>query len=492
MNGRRKLILSLLSLLSAFVLFAVAACDGASTENSSATPSEDSLTPSSEDISYPDESEIEDPESLALSSTEETSSEASSETSSAKSSAVKKPYSFAPKYAVVYEPAVDYFHYEKGADKKVKPASTAKLMTAIVALSLLSPEETLTVGDELDLVAKDASRVGLSKGDAMTVRELIYGLMVASGGDAAYTLAAAAGKKLLPGETSPKKLIDAFMKAVNEAADLNELTAVCNFVTPDGNDAENGLVTARAMAIIAAEAIKNEVIKEATSAKSHTFRYTSTGKEKTYYNTNKLLRNTSEYYSSYADGIKTGTTSEAGNCLVAGVRFGERYFIIVDLGAKSDEYRYKDVLELIKMCKTFPEIELPPESSDPEASSDVSDVSDPESSVVSDPEASSDVSDVSEPEISSDVSDVSDPETSSNVSDVSEPEISSDVSDVSEPETPSDVSDPASSESESSEPESSESESSEPEPSSDVSEPETSSDGSNENTTSVPPEYGNE
>lgn len=460
MNGRRKLVLSLLSLLSAFVLFAVAACDGVSTDNSSAAPSEDSLTPSSEDVSYPDESEIEDPESLALSSAEETSSEASSETSSAKSSVVKKPYSFAPKYAVVYEPAVDHFHYEKGADKKVKPASTAKLMTAIVALSLLSPEETLTVGDELDLVAKDASRVGLSKGDAMTVRELVYGLMVASGGDAAYTLAAAAGKKLLPGETSPEKLIDAFMKAVNEAADLNELTAVCNFVTPDGNDAENGLVTARAMAVIAAEAIKNDVIKEATSAKSHTFRYTSTGKEKTYYNTNKLLRNTGEYYSSHADGIKTGTTSEAGNCLVAGVNIGGRYFIIVDLGAKSDEYRYKDVLELIKMCKTFPEIEFPPESSE---------VSEPDSSENSDPETSSDVS---EPETSSDVSDVSDPETSSDASDA---------------ETSSDTSGP-----ESSETESSESESSEPEPSSDASEPETSSDGSNENTTSVPPEDGNE
>ncbi len=469
MNGRRKLFLSLLSLLSAFVLFAVAACDGISTDNSSAAPSEDSLTPSSEDISYPDESEIEDPESLALSSAEETSSEASSEVSSAKSSAVKKPYSFAPKYAVVYEPAVDYFHYEKGADKKVKPASTAKLMTAIVALSLLSPEETLTVGDELDLVAKDASRVGLSKGDVMTVRELIYGLMVASGGDAAYTLAAAAGEKLLPGETSPEKLIDAFMKAVNEAADLNELTAVCNFVTPDGNDAENGLVTARAMAIIAAEAIKNDVVKEATSAKSHTFRYTSTGKEKTYYNTNKLLRNTGEYYSSHADGIKTGTTSEAGNCLVAGVNIGERYFIIVDLGAKSDEYRYKDVLELIKMCKTFPEIELPPESSE---------VSEPDSSENSDPEASSDVSDVSDPEASSDVSD---PETSSDVSDVSEPETSSDVSD---PEASSDVS-------EASDPETS-SDVSDSEASSDVSEPGTSSDGSNENTTSVPPESGNE
>ncbi|MBQ2945042.1 MAG: D-alanyl-D-alanine carboxypeptidase [Clostridia bacterium] len=327
--------------------------NGTSAESSNELPP--SSLPSS-DISYPDESEIEDPEMP------------SSTVVSRPPNLIAKPpapYSFKPRYAIIYEPLTDTVHFEKEIDKQISPASTAKLVTALVALNYLSPETVITVGEERLLVERDASVLGLSVGDTLTVNELIIALMVSSGGDAAYTLAVNVAKAAdTEGTlTDPLMQLEYFMSLVNAYAEENGF-ADCHFVTPDGYDAEGQYVTVASLARIAAKAMENEVLRAAITTRAYTFTFTTTAKTKTAYNTNKLLRETSKYYSPVVTGIKTGTTGDAGNCLVADAYVNGRYFIIITMKQRTDEYRYKDILTMIEMCKELPEVEIPDTPSD--------------------------------------------------------------------------------------------------------------------------------
>ena len=460
-----------------------------SEEQPSSLPSQPILP--SVDVSYPDDSEIEDPENPI---TSESSSEA----------AKPKPvYSFNPRHAIIYEAAKDYIHYEKNIDVQIHPASTTKIITAMVVLKYLDLDAVLEVGIERSLVEKDASVIGLSIGDRMTVKELLTAMLISSGGDAAYTLAVNAAKaaRLLPPEPESSEttssesdsslensseenssedesseqevssdiasneglletlipelteeeeassLILYFEELVNTYAELNGYED-CFFETPDGYDSENQRVTVRSLAKIMADAMKNEEIRKIVATPYYEFTFTSTGKTKLAYNTNKLLRPTSVYFSPYVTGIKTGTTSGAGNCLATEVYINGRYFIVITMNAKNDEFRYKDILNLIEMCKELPEIEtessvVPDDSSDlPESNTSSSDV---DSNVSSDlPENSSDTSLESSQNPDSDVS--SDENTTSDITS-SESENSSDGTSVpdnsseteSEPESSNDV-----------------------------------------------------
>ena len=324
-------------LIVAAVLFSVlSAVSDTGGSVSSEPPLSSDIPPVSSDISYPDESEIEDPE---MGSSDQASIDFGSRIPRP-SIKNPEPYSFKPKYAIIYEPAADYIHFEKDIHKQIAPASTAKLISGLVALEYLSPETVITVGEERKLVEWDASVLGLSIGDTLTVKELITALMVSSGGDAAYTLAVSVAKAAdVDGAiTDPAAQIEYFMTLVNEYAVANGFDD-CHFVTPDGYDAEGQYVTLRSLARIAAKAMENETMKEAITTKAYTFTFTTTGKTKTAYNTNKLLRETSSYYSPYVTGIKTGTTTDAGNCLAADAYINGRYFIIITMKQRSDEFR---------------------------------------------------------------------------------------------------------------------------------------------------------
>ena len=88
-------------------------------------------------------------------------------------------------------------YYEKNSDAKMYPASTTKLMTALTVLQNMKTTDIVTIGSEINMIAADSSKAGFSQGQVVTVQELLEGLLISSGNDAAYVLAKAAGEAIL-------------------------------------------------------------------------------------------------------------------------------------------------------------------------------------------------------------------------------------------------------------------------------------------------------
>lgn len=169
------------------------------------------------------------------------------------------------KYVVLYDMTSDKILYQKNNTKKCYPASTTKLMTAIVSSSVLRKDEIITVGTELDLVNEGSSTAGLEKGMKLTYEMLLDALMLPSGNDAAYTIAVNTARKYTGNDKlSDKQAVKEFMKLVNEALEDLECKNT-HFVTPDGWHDNNHYTTAEDMCRIAAYARNIPEIKEACS-----------------------------------------------------------------------------------------------------------------------------------------------------------------------------------------------------------------------------------
>lgn len=240
--------------------------------------------------------------------------------------------------------------YEKNSGDKMYPASTTKLMTALTVLQILNEQDVVTIGDEINMIATDSSVAGFSKGQVVTVRELLEGLLVSSGNDAAYILAKAAGEALFEdniayeGKTfSASQCVERFVFEMNKNVRDMDLEDT-NFTTPDGYDAEDQYTTAIDMAKIATEAYDNEVIREICGSKSV---YSNT-LDKTWMSTNRLMDESSGFYYEYCVGMKTGTTGLAGNCLVSAAKRDDDVYISVVLNEETDEDRWEDTVELLQ------------------------------------------------------------------------------------------------------------------------------------------------
>lgn len=180
-------------------------------------------------------------------------------------------------------------------DSRLPMASTTKTMTALVVIENCELDAIIAVPDEA--VGVEGSSMYLSRGEQISVRDLLYGLMLCSGNDAAVALAIHVGGS-----------VDKFVAMMNARA---EKMGLCDthFVTPNGLHDQNHYTTAYELAKIGAEAMKNETFREIVSAKYHS---TTTGTtERTMKNKNTLLWN----YDG-AVGIKTGYTMAAGRCLL--------------------------------------------------------------------------------------------------------------------------------------------------------------------------------
>lgn len=215
--------------------------------------------------------------------------------------------------------------YEINAGERLYPASITKLMTALVALDYYSPTQVLTV-KRLAPVEAEAD-MGLEVGDQVNFRGLLYGLLVPSGADAAYTIA-----DNYPGG------IENFVYAMNKkASELNMKNT--HFSNPTGFDEPTHYTTAHDLALLTAVALRNDLINKIVATYGTTLA-DATGK-KTFYlkNVNKFLG-----FLYGADGVKTGFTDLAGECLVASVsRNGHR---IVTVVLKSQD-RFGDSARLI-------------------------------------------------------------------------------------------------------------------------------------------------
>ncbi|EYE87765.1 D-alanyl-D-alanine carboxypeptidase [Fervidicella metallireducens AeB] len=218
--------------------------------------------------------------------------------------------------------------YSKNGNKILPMASTTKIITAIVALERGNINDVVIVSGKAASVS--GSQAGLKAGEKVKLEELLYGLMLRSGNDAAVAIA-----EHIAGSTED------FAKLMNDKA--MELGAYStSFITPHGLDAENHFTTAEDLARITAYAMKNEFFAKISSTKEISSGVT--GKfNRSYSNINKFL-----YRIENSDGVKTGFTGKAGKCLVASVKHNYGRYICVVLN--SDD-RWKDAEKLIRYAE---------------------------------------------------------------------------------------------------------------------------------------------
>ncbi|MBS4205711.1 D-alanyl-D-alanine carboxypeptidase family protein [Lederbergia citrea] len=198
----------------------------------------------------------------------------------------------------------------KNEKAKMYPASTTKLLTALVVLDESSPEEQLKVGNEVSYSQEGEARAGLFEGQILTVGDALGAMLLPSGNDAARSLAIYIARKNSGNPSmGVEEGIAYFSDLMNAKA--KEIGAThSHFSNPHGLHNENHYSTAEDLALIAMEASKHETIKSIVGSEYFTT------KTNTYENRNKLVNHNSEYYYQAATGMKTGFTDQAGYCLV--------------------------------------------------------------------------------------------------------------------------------------------------------------------------------
>lgn len=218
--------------------------------------------------------------------------------------------------------------YEKNADEQLSMASTTKIMTGLLALEKLEAEGDTVLTITQEMVAVEGSSMGLRADDRLSVKGIVMGLMLASGNDAANALAYYVGG-------SPEE----FAKIMNaRAKDIGMENS--SFVTPSGLDDDEHYTTAYDMALLAAEALKNQDFRDIVSTVSGTVDFEEPEKTVWYSNHNKLLKT----YDG-AIGVKTGFTDKSGRCLVSAAERDGITLISVTLDAPDDWNDHANMLD---------------------------------------------------------------------------------------------------------------------------------------------------
>lgn len=235
-------------------------------------------------------------------------------------------------------------------DTKIYPASVTKLFTAYVALQYLKPTETITAGEVLNKVAAGSSVAEIKQGDKLTVEQLVEGMLLPSGNDAAYILAAAAGKMMYgdkANETGTDTAVKRFVEEMNAQAKLLGMNGT-NFANPDGIHSDSHYTTYGDLAIMGTLALEDPVIRKyAMVSKADVTVESGT---KNWKNTNALIDTESQYYCPYATGLKTGQTPMAGSCLLSSFEYQGQTLIVGVFGCPEVDDRFPDTLQLFNQA----------------------------------------------------------------------------------------------------------------------------------------------
>ncbi len=210
--------------------------------------------------------------------------------------------------------------YEKDGDSRSLIASTTKIMTALIVCEQCNVLDRMRIPKEA--VGIEGSSMYLKEGEVLTVQELLYGLMLASGNDAAVALAIYCGGT-----------VEGFAQLMNDKARLLGLTGT-HFENPNGLDSPNHYSTARDLAVLAAYAMENPIFRQTVSTKSLTVG------QRHLTNHNKLL-----WRVEGADGVKTGFTKAAGRILVSSATRNGRRIIAVTIHDGNDWQDHAALLE---------------------------------------------------------------------------------------------------------------------------------------------------
>ncbi|MBQ2691850.1 MAG: D-alanyl-D-alanine carboxypeptidase [Clostridia bacterium] len=264
------------------------------------------------------------------------------------------------KAAIIGETKTDTVVYEHNADDMLYPASTTKIMTAILALEYGNMSDTVTVSDNaIDLLKDSGGSIMLKKGEQMNFRDMVIYLLVSSGNDAANVVA-----EHISGS------IPAFVELMNAKAQELGCTNT-HFANPHGLHADNHYTTARDLLKIAEYAMQNEDFAQIVMIDKTVLPATNMHSEQTISNTTHLISlwRSRDYFYEGAIGIKTGSTTPAGYCLVSGVNSGDLTYITVVLGAEKAEDgtigSFTETIKLLDYAKGSFEIQPMINSSDP-------------------------------------------------------------------------------------------------------------------------------
>jgi D-alanyl-D-alanine carboxypeptidase len=221
--------------------------------------------------------------------------------------------------------------YAKNANERLFPASTTKILTALIALNKGNINDTVHIGDEVTLREPDESSAGLKPGQSLSLKVLLRAMLLPSGNDAARSVAVYVAKKESNNpQMSSKEALDYFAQLMNQEA--NRLGVKhSHFVNPHGLHNPNHYSTAKDLALIAREARRNSEFREIVSEEMYK------DANHTYYNRNELVNRGSQNYYQGANGIKTGFTDQAGYCLVSSAsRNGKNLIAVVLHSTNSD------------------------------------------------------------------------------------------------------------------------------------------------------------
>ena len=229
--------------------------------------------------------------------------------------------------AIAYDRKSGKVIWGKNENKRTAMASTTKIMTAIVLIENADLNQTITISAKS--AGTGGSRLGLKKDDKILLKDLLYGLMLKSGNDAAVAIAETVGGS-----------VEGFAELMNNKAQELKLENT-HFVTPHGLDNPEHYTTAYELAKIADYAMKNETFAKVVNTKNYTV--TINGYPKNITNTNELLG-----YLNGVNGVKTGFTNNAGRCLVTSVNRNGFEIITVVLQADTKKFRTSDSVKLIE------------------------------------------------------------------------------------------------------------------------------------------------
>ena len=241
--------------------------------------------------------------------------------------------------AVLIDSSSEKVLFSKDAERKMYPASTTKILTAILAIENCNLDDVVTVPYEaISQIPSGYSVAALQAGEQITVEQLLKVMMVHSANDAANVLAYHVSGSL-----------EGFAGLMNQkVADLGlEHT---HFTNPSGMQNENHYTTAHDLSLIMKYCMKNSTFRNIVSMTSCTIEPTDKYEKRYFKNTNDLLDSKSKYYYANAIGIKTGFTTQAKNCLIAASKKDNMELITVELGAEATtdgrSGRYVDTINL--------------------------------------------------------------------------------------------------------------------------------------------------
>lgn len=242
--------------------------------------------------------------------------------------------------AILIEAETGTVIFEKNADQIMYPASTTKIMTALLALNSGDLDQTCVVSNgAITFYEDDVTTADLREGEQMSLRDLLYATMIKSANDAANVVA-----ENISGSVS------AFVDYMNQAAEVFGCTNT-HFMNPHGLHDDNHYTTARDMATITRVAMQNETFRQLVSTNTYTAPRTNVMRSRTWTTSNRLMipstsESTNKYYFPDAIGVKTGTTSKAGYCFV-GAAERDGIELISVLFFTGENARWADTIKLM-------------------------------------------------------------------------------------------------------------------------------------------------